>query len=430
MFEIVHFVSYNKDNERGDIMQTTTTVHWNKGFISQAHNQRDEELCKNESHIDLENKYGNSYHESWYHSDLRDKYLEVFGGAIDDYNAKQKRKDRRIDIDDYMQSVVNDTRGKKQTKRVNGKRVVDEDVKRQGKQLSYEITVKVGNTYRKKSDDGRTIYDENNHHVRMEELPRDLQYTILKKYCDTFQNENPNFKVVNIDLHADEGFLNRKGVWEYSEIHPHIEFIPVASGFKQGLSIQNSMNKAMSAMGFNTPDCYDLWAKKEQERLEKITQEEYGKYCFKNIYFYVSHGDLTIYHPVTDKTLQGDKSKEQLAQEQELDEVRAEIRKDIIEKEKLTLELRYKKRLKQQIKDEYEEKYKKELKTALKDKYEAHIKQLEDEMTKARDNYVDVYMSLSNDKRNTVEHRKMEDRYCDLYEQSQNVFDLDDEFEL
>lgn len=428
-------MSYNKDDERGDIMQTTTTVHWNKGFISQAHNQRDEELCKNESHIDLENKYGDSYHESWYHSDLRDKYLEIFGGAIDDYNAKQKRKDRRIDIDDYMQSVANDTRGKKQTKRVNGKRVVDEDVQRQGKQLSYEITVKVGNTYRKKGDDGRTIYDENNHHVRMEELPRDLQYTILKKYCDTFQNENPNFKVVNIDLHADEGFLNRKGVWEYSEIHPHIEFIPVASGFKQGLSIQNSMNKAMSAMGFNTPDCYDLWAKKEQERLEKITQEEYKKYWFnKNISFYVSHGDLTIYHPVADKTLQGDKSKEQLAQEQELDEARAEIRKDIekdiIEKEKPTLELRYKKRLKQQIKDEYEEKYKEELKTALKDKYEARIKQLEDELTKARDNYVDRYIELSDDKRNTVEHLKMEDRYCDLYEKSQNVFDLDDEFEL
>lgn len=429
MFEIVHFVSYNKDDERSDIMQTTTTVHWNKGFISQAHNQRDEELCKNESHIDLENKYGNSYHESWYHSDLRDKYLEIFGDAIDDYNAKQKRKDRRIDIDDYMQSVVNDTRGKKQTKRVNGKRVVDEDVKRQGKQLSYEITVKVGNTYRKKSDDGRTIYDENNHHVRMEELPRDLQYTILKKYCDTFQNENPNFKVVNIDLHADEGFLNRKGVWEYSEIHPHIEFIPVASGFKQGLSIQNSMNKAMNAMGFNTPDCYDLWAKKEQERLEKITQEEYKKYWFKNLSFYVSHGDLTIYHPVADKTLQGDKSKEQLAQEQELDEVRAEIRKDI-EKEKPTLELKYKKRLKQQIKDEYEEKYKEELKTALQDKYEANIKRLEDELTKARDSYMDMYMSLSDDKRNTVEHRKMEDKYCDLYEQSQNIFDLDDELEL
>ena len=111
------------------------------------------------------------------------------------------------------------------------------------------------------------------------------------------------------------------------------------------------------------------------------------------------------------------------------DEVRAEIRKDI-EKEKPTLELRYKKRLKQQIKDEYEEKYKEELKTALKGKYEARIKQLEDELTNARDNYVDMYISLSDDKRDTVKHREMEDKYCDLYEQSQNVFDLDDEFEL
>ena len=76
------------------------------------------------------------------------------------------------------------------------------------------------------------------------------------------------------------------------------------------------------------------------------------------------------------------------------------------------------------------EKYKEELKTALKGKSEARIKQLEDELTKARDNYVDMYISLSDDKRDTVKHREMEDKYCDLYEQSQNVFDLDDEFEL
>lgn len=126
--------------------------------------------------------------------------------------------------------------------------------------------------------------------------------------------------------------------------------------------------------------------------------------------------------------------KNESERQQMRDEVKAEIRKDIekdiIEKEKPTLELRYKKRLKQQIKDEYEEKYKEELETALQGKYEARIRQLEDELTKARDNYVDMYISLSDDKRNTVEHRKMEDKYCDLYEQSQNVFDLDDEFEL
>lgn len=120
---------------------------------------------------------------------------------------------------------------------------------------------------------------------------------------------------------------------------------------------------------------------------------------------------------------------EYLKNESERQQMRDEVKAEI-EKEKPTLELRYKKRLKQQIKDEYEEKYKEELRTALKDKYEARIKQLEDELTKARDNYVDKYIELSDDKRNTVEHLKMEDKYCDLYEQSQNVFDLDDEFEL
>ena len=301
-------------------MRTTTTVHWNKGNVSELHNQRDEQLCMNESHIDLQNEHGSSYHETWYHSDLRDKYLEIFGDAIEEYNAKQKRKDRMIDIDSYMKSVADDTRGKKQTKKVNGKKVVDDDAMRQGKQLSYEITVKVGNTYREKDKNGRTVYDAENHHIRHEELPRDLQRTILKRYCDTFQNENPAFRVVNINYHADEGFYNRNGVWEYSEAHPHIEFIPVASGFKQGLSVQNSMNKAMKSMGFDDSDCYDKWAKKEQERLEKITQEEYEKYCNDNPDFHKEHGDLEVYHPVTEKSLQGNKSKEQLAQEQELDE--------------------------------------------------------------------------------------------------------------
>ena len=300
-------------------MQTTTTIHVNPEEVSEKHNERDEELCKNEDHVDLYNEHGQSYHETWYHSDLRDKYQEIFGDAIAEYNAKQKRKDKKIDIDSYMQSVKNDDRGKRQTKMVNGKRVVNEDARR-GKQLSYEITAKVGNTYRKKDANGRTIYDADNHHIREEELPRELQEKILKRYCDTFQDANPNFRVVNINYHADEGFYNRKGQWEYSEAHPHIEFIPIAHNFKQGLSVQNSMNKALKEMGFETPNCYALWAKKEQKRLEQITMQEYQAYCATHTQFAQTHGELTIYHPVADKLHAGDKTKEQFAQEQELDE--------------------------------------------------------------------------------------------------------------
>lgn len=305
-------------------MLTTTTIHWNKGVVVEDHILRLEELCSREDHIDLYNEFGKSSYEIIYHKELPHVYEDECGDALADYNQKQKRKDRKMTMDEYMKSVEDDNRGKSQTKRINGKRVVDEDASRQGKQLSYEITVKTGNTVRAKGDDGRTLYDDNNHHIRPEELPRPLQKKILFRYAGSFQEENPNFRVVNIVYHADEGFYNRRNVWEYSEDHLHIEIVPFAHGFKRGLSVQNSMNKAMKEMGFDTPDCYELWAKKEQQRLDQITKEEYEKYCKDHPDFAKEHGELTIYHPVSDRCRAGDKSKEEYARSQELEEDIAE----------------------------------------------------------------------------------------------------------
>ncbi len=307
-------------------MKTTSTVHWNPGNVAEDHNARKESVCENEPHIDLKNEHGQSFHETLQSSDLRDAYLEIFGDAIAEYNAQQKRKSRQMDVNDYMQTVELDTRGKKQTKRVNGKRVVNENAERQGKQLSYEITTAVGNVLRKKDATGRTIYTPDGHHIHEEELPRELQYEIAKVYCETFQAENPNFRVINMNIHADEGFYNKKNVWEYSVIHPHIEFVPIAHGFKQGLSVQNSMNKAMKEMGFETPDCYDRWAKKEQKRLEAITLGLYEKYCEQHPDFYAEKGDLEFYHPVSDNSREGGLEKEQHALEQEYAEVIGDAR--------------------------------------------------------------------------------------------------------
>ncbi len=298
-------------------MQSTITIHWNKGDIAKPHNQRDEELCKHESHIDLYNVHGDSFHEVLYRCDINDAYEEIFGDAIAEFNAHQKRKDRMKTVSSYMAEIKSDTRGKRQTKKVNGKSVVNED-SRQGKQLEYEITAKVGNSEREKGDDGHILYDANGQHIRTECLPRDLQKIILLEYCETFQENNPNFKVTNIDLHGDEGFYNKQGQWEYSCIHPHITFIPIATGFKQGLSVQNSMNKALSQMGYGGANGYELWARKEQERLERITLEKYREYCLTHQDFYLEHGDLEITHPVHTRGKIGDMEKELYVRQQEL----------------------------------------------------------------------------------------------------------------
>lgn len=296
-------------------MKSTTTVHWNTGSIAREHNERDEELCKNEPHIDLKNEHGFSFHEVLFRQNLHDAYEQIFGDEIDAYNAKQKRRDRHLTVDDYMQSIVNDNRGRKQRTKKNGKSVIKEDA-RQGKQLSYEITYKVGNTERKRKDDGRTSYHWTGHHFRPEFIEREIQQESLRRYYQTFQKRNPNLRIINADLHCDEGFYNAKGVWEYACDGLHLEVVPVASGFKQGLFVQNSMNKAMHSMGFDGVNAYADWSLREQDYLAEIVNEVCKERHKEPIEFY---------HPVKDKTKQGGLDKDEFIEMQELQERKAEL---------------------------------------------------------------------------------------------------------
>lgn len=294
------------------IMKSTVTIHNNRKHISHGHNKRDRSICENEKHIDLDNVHGQSTREFWDANgnviqgfkSLRERYSGIFGAAIEEYNAKQKRKDRMIDVDSYMQSVLDDTRGNRQTKKVNGKRIVDENG-RIGKQLEYETTVKIGNCI-------SSGYDNNQHEIRESYFPRDLQKRVLKRYVKEFENRNINngkggMLLSGIYYHADEGYTNRKGEWEYSTDHLHITYVPVATGFKTGLSVQNSMNKALKALGC---DNYKDWVDREQAFLEEITRDEYAKYCKENPDFFRKSGELEIIHPIRDHEYDGDKEKE------------------------------------------------------------------------------------------------------------------------
>lgn len=316
-------------------MDTTTNIHMNTGSISEPHNWRDKDMILAENshnsgnYIDISNEFGDSFHITLYRNTLIEKYNELFGEALKEYNDKQKRSDRKITMIDYMNSVENDTRGKRQTKRVNGKKVADYS-KPKGKKLSYEFISATGNTECAKDDDERVCYDKSNHQIRPEYLPRILQLKIVLEYCKSFQERNPYFAVVNIDIHGDELYLNQRNVWEYAVVHSHIEFIPFAEGFKQGLSTQNSMNKALAAMGIEYGKdrrCpYEVWCEKERRYLEELTCKMYEEYCRENPDFYNENGPLHIYHPVSDRSRMGGLDKENYIAKKELEEQQADMR--------------------------------------------------------------------------------------------------------
>lgn len=288
-------------------METTVRNRLHDGNVAWEHNMRDENLVRNEPHIDAVH----GTHEVWGKDrGLREAYEEIFGDAISAYNAKQTRNDRKMTVDSYMRSVEEDTRGRAgKKKRKDGS---------EGKRLAYERVISVGNVTEKQKDrNGRIMYDDEGYEIHPYAVPYELNYEVCKRYVETFEQRNPHMRIVRTDWHADEGYTNGIGEWEWATEHAHLTFVPVADGYQRGLALQNAMGRALAQQGIKdgyfdasgqpcekgTPGAewrcaYDIWNAQEQACMEEILQEEYARYCRENPEYAAEHGtELTVLHP-------------------------------------------------------------------------------------------------------------------------------------
>ena len=159
--------------------------------------------------------------------DIRSAYREIFGEVLQEYNSRQKRSDRKID--DYYEHIL---------KSKNGEKPFYEDVLQWGRMEDF----------------------------RAEPQLREKAKECLVEYARTFEARNPNLKLIGAYVHMDE-----------ASPHLHLDYIPVAKGYKIGLQARNSLDKAMKQMGY-TPvkesrknNATKLW--KENER------EYFGELC-------------------------------------------------------------------------------------------------------------------------------------------------------
>ena len=131
--------------------------------------------------------------------DIQEVYHELFDGALERYNAKQTRKDRKIE--DYYEKI------------------------RSGKQEKpfHEIILQIGN----KDDMGAKTGEGQ------------MAAKILDEYMKGFQERNPTLRVFSAHLHMDE-----------ATPHLHIDFVPYTTGSKRGLDTRVSLKQALSALGF------------------------------------------------------------------------------------------------------------------------------------------------------------------------------------
>lgn len=163
------------------------------------------------------------------HSTIQEAYQEVFGEAVEAYNARQKRKDRKID--DYYLHVYHS-------------KTLD---------LQREMIIGLGN----KQD-----WDELGY-----EKKKEAGQLIKEVIEDFIKDKKDHIHVYNAVIHLDEA----------GAPHAHINFIPLAHGYKNGLETQPSWTKSLAQMGYKGKGRKPFMAFRETEvaRIERIAKK-YG----------------------------------------------------------------------------------------------------------------------------------------------------------
>ena len=166
------------------------------------HNNREltEKEFRSDAHKHIKREKS-KYNIQIFKRDIKDVYHELFDDALNAYNAKQKRKDRKID--DYYKHVQ----------------------KSKNLDLQREFIVAVGN----KADWEKLSIEEK------KEVGE-----VLARYVRDFNERHDNMTIYNAIVHLDEA----------GAPHAHFNVIPIASGYKNGLSVQPSFRKALEQEGF------------------------------------------------------------------------------------------------------------------------------------------------------------------------------------
>lgn len=204
------------------------TLSFGKGKGNIRHNNREYET----PNVDHDRVKNNVY---LVRQTLEDAYQECYGQAVEDYNAKQKRSDRKKSIPEYMDEIR-----KNQSNR-------------NGEKLFYEQVIGIGDMH----DTGIIAH------------PEDAQTAkaILLEYFAEWKERNPNLHVFNAVLHMDE-----------ATPHLHVNYMPVGHGYKQGLQARNSLTRAFEEMGIKSAKTKEdnatiHWQARERARITEIAKE-------------------------------------------------------------------------------------------------------------------------------------------------------------
>ncbi|WP_130068236.1 plasmid recombination protein [Bacillus albus] len=255
------------------------------------------------SHNNRENIHGNPgidpsrLDENVYfvQKDIRSVYKDIFQEAVDKYNEKQKRNDRKID--DYYDKIHKDDKTHEQR----------------------ELVVAIGEG----KDDSKY---------------RESKKEALKQYAESFQERNPNLAVYNMVLHDDE-----------ANPHLHINYVPNFES-SRGLTRRVGMDRALQQQGVKRKGRQLIahWRELETAYIEQLAKEHIpnferanvGSYKYMKVRQYKEYAEAksTIENQVQEKETKlqtiNDHLKNVEEKTNELQVMKNSLESDVIDKQK------------------------------------------------------------------------------------------------
>lgn len=181
-----------------------------KGKGNQKHNTREQELSP--LNVDPSRTKNNVI---LIHDDIQEAYHRLFDTALEHYNAKQKRNDRKIK--DYYRHINNSKKEK----------------------TFHELVVQIG--------------DKDKH------LNSEASVNIYEEFVEEFKKSNPQMHVFGAYIHLDE-----------ATPHLHLDYIPYTTGAKRGLEKKISNDGAIRQQGYKS---WDSWKDDQFKTLECIAEK-------------------------------------------------------------------------------------------------------------------------------------------------------------
>lgn len=155
---------------------------------------------------------------------IKQVYADVFQKSVDEYNSKQRRKDRKI------------------------KNFYSKMRKDKSYDVQKEFIVQLGKKGQQLSDD-----PEKNDR---------LQKDVLETYLSKFEDAYPQLHVYSAVVHVDE-----------ASPHLHLAVVPEATGYKRGVAKKPSFSKAM---GITNQETFKAFCEANRELLQQSVREVLG----------------------------------------------------------------------------------------------------------------------------------------------------------